>query len=133
MPTVKGREIGFIRLLHDFAISASSPLPGALSPNSIFDVALDLLKRHSGIVWDPGRFAGLLRCWDVRRLGNPAGAPALGLTNLFLYVLGREIQSRTRTRHSWRGRVSVRSTASCRLRPDVSGPSSLTLWVSGAV
>jgi hypothetical protein len=44
------------------------------------DVALDLLKRHSGIVWDPGRFAGLLRGGDVRRLGNPVGAPALGLT-----------------------------------------------------
>jgi len=29
-----------------------------------FDVALDLLKRHSGIVWDPGRFAGLLRGGD---------------------------------------------------------------------
>jgi hypothetical protein len=41
---------------------------------------LDLLKRHSGIVWDPGRFAGLLGGGDVRRLGNPAGAPALGLT-----------------------------------------------------
>ena len=75
MPTVKGREIGFIRLLHDFAISASSPLPGALSPNSIFDVALDLLKRHSGIVWDPGRFAGLLRCWDVRRWGTLPAHP----------------------------------------------------------
>ena len=24
-----------------------------------FDVALDLLKRHSGIVWDPGRFRGI--------------------------------------------------------------------------
>ena len=45
-----------------------------------FDVALYLLKRHSGIVWGPGRFAGLLRGGDVRRLGNPAGAPALGLT-----------------------------------------------------
>ena len=26
-----------------------------------FDVAVDLLKRHLGIVWDPGRFAVLLR------------------------------------------------------------------------
>ena len=34
-----------------------------------FDVALDLLKRYSGIVWDPGRFAVLLRGGDVRRLG----------------------------------------------------------------
>ncbi len=24
-----------------------------------FDVALDLLKRHLGIVWDPGRFRGI--------------------------------------------------------------------------
>ena len=47
---------------------------------SMIDVALYLLKRHSGIVWGPGRFAGLLRGGDVRRLGNPAGAPALGLT-----------------------------------------------------
>jgi len=44
------------------------------------DVALYLLKRHSGIVWGPGRFAGLLHGGDVRRLGDPAGAPALGLT-----------------------------------------------------
>jgi len=44
------------------------------------DVALYLLKRHSGIVWGPGLFAGLLHRGDVRRLGNPAGAPALGLT-----------------------------------------------------
>jgi hypothetical protein len=47
---------------------------------TFFDVALCLLKRHSGIVWDPGRFAGLLHGGDVRRLGNPTGAPALGLT-----------------------------------------------------
>ena len=45
-----------------------------------FDVALDLLKRDSDIVWDPGRFVGLLRGGDVTRLGNPLGAPALGLT-----------------------------------------------------
>jgi len=44
------------------------------------DVALNLLKRHSGIVWDPGRSAGLLRGGNVWRLENPAGAPALGLT-----------------------------------------------------
>jgi len=38
--------------------------------NLFFDVVLYLLKRHSGIVWDPGLFAGLLRqCGgDVRRL-----------------------------------------------------------------
>jgi len=41
---------------------------------------LYLLKRHSGIVWGPGLFAGLLHGGDVRRLGNPAGAPALSLT-----------------------------------------------------
>ena len=41
---------------------------------------LYLLKRHSGIVCGPGQFAGLLHGGDVRRLGNPAGAPALGLT-----------------------------------------------------
>ena len=28
--------------------------------DGFIDGALDLLKRHSGIVWDPGRFAGLL-------------------------------------------------------------------------
>ena len=47
---------------------------------TFFTGAVDLLKRHSGIVWHPGRFAGLLHGGDVRRLGNPAGAPALGLT-----------------------------------------------------
>jgi hypothetical protein len=42
-----------------------------LSSLSSLDVALDLLKRHSGIAtsWDPGRFAVLLRGGDVRRLG----------------------------------------------------------------
>ena len=30
-----------------------------------------------GIVWDPERFAGLLCGGNVRRLGNPAGAPRL--------------------------------------------------------
>ena len=45
---------------------------------TIFDGALDLLKQYSGMVWDPGRFAVLLRGGDVRslRLGNPAGAPS---------------------------------------------------------
>ena len=42
------------------------------------DVALDLLKRNSGIGWDPGRFAVLLRGGNVRRLGSPAGAPIVG-------------------------------------------------------
>ena len=32
---------------------------GAYFLCSNFDVALDLLKRHSGIVWDPGRFRGI--------------------------------------------------------------------------
>ena len=32
----------------------------------VHDGALDLLKRHSGIVWGPGRFAGLLRGGSVR-------------------------------------------------------------------
>ena len=36
------------------------------------DGALDLLKRHSGIVWGPGRFAVLLRSRSVRRFGNPS-------------------------------------------------------------
>jgi hypothetical protein len=51
-----------------------------LSSLSSLDVALDLLKRRSGIVWGPGRFAVLLRGGDVRRLGNPAGAPSPRLT-----------------------------------------------------
>ena len=33
--------------------------------------AWDLLKRHSGIVWAPGRLAGLLFGRSVRRLKNP--------------------------------------------------------------
>jgi len=32
--------------------------------------AVDLLKRHSGMVWHPGQFAGLLRGKDARRSGN---------------------------------------------------------------
>jgi len=30
------------------------------------------LKRHSSIVWDPGRFAGFLRGKDARRSGSPS-------------------------------------------------------------
>jgi len=32
---------------------------------------VDLLNRHSGIVWDPGRFAEFLRGEDARRSANP--------------------------------------------------------------
>ena len=39
------------------------------------DGALDLLKRHSGIVWGPGRFAGLLRGGSVRGLGSRSSPP----------------------------------------------------------
>jgi len=55
----------------------------------VVDVVLDLLKRHLDIVWDPGRFAGLLRGGDVRRCG---GGEA------FLFI------SRSQTRESWRRR-----------------------------
>ena len=34
--------------------------------------AVNLLKRHSGIVWHPRRFAVLLRGKDARRSGNPS-------------------------------------------------------------
>jgi len=57
-----------------------TPMARTLANLSHQDVALDLLKRHSGIVWGPGLLAGLLFGGDVRRLGNPAGAPALSLT-----------------------------------------------------
>jgi hypothetical protein len=40
-----------------------------------FDGALDLLNRHSGIVWGPGRFAGLLRGGSARGSGNPSSPP----------------------------------------------------------
>ena len=46
------------------------------------DVALDLFKRHSGIVWDPGRFRGIAPRRGREEIGNPAGAPYLGLTPL---------------------------------------------------
>jgi len=39
------------------------------------DGALDLLKRHSGIILGPGRFAGLLRGGSVRWLGNLFSPP----------------------------------------------------------
>jgi hypothetical protein len=35
----------------------------------LFDGTVDLLKRHSGLVWGPARFAGLLR--GRSRLGLP--------------------------------------------------------------
>ena len=54
---------------------SSSKAPSPQSSSSIFDGALDLLKRHSGIVWDPGRFAGLLRGGSVRGLGSPSSPP----------------------------------------------------------
>jgi hypothetical protein len=45
-------------------------------PRKIFDVAsVDLLMQNSGIVWGPGRFAGLLHGGVVRRLGSPAAHP----------------------------------------------------------
>jgi len=34
---------------------------GAVSNVPFFDGVVDLLKRHSGIVWGPGQFAGWLR------------------------------------------------------------------------
>ena len=37
-------------------VSLSSSIPRALD----FGDASDLLERHSGIVWDPGRFAVLM-------------------------------------------------------------------------
>ncbi len=43
----------------------------------IFHCALDLSKRHSGIVWGPGQFAGSFRCENLRWLGNPSPAPYL--------------------------------------------------------
>ena len=45
----------------------------------LFDVALDLLKLHSGTVWDPGRFRGIAPRRGREEV-NPAGAPALILT-----------------------------------------------------
>jgi len=41
------------------------------------DGAVDLLKRHSGIVWHPGRFTESLRGSDARRSGNPTSPPRL--------------------------------------------------------
>ena len=38
-----------------------------------FDVALDLLKRHSGIVWDPGRFRGIAPRRGREEVGEPCG------------------------------------------------------------
>ncbi len=45
-----------------------------------YDDGAFLLKSYSGIVWDPGRFAVLLRGGDARRSGSPAGAPSPRLT-----------------------------------------------------
>ena len=39
----------------------------------LFDVALDLLKRHSGIVWDPGRFRGIAPRRGREEVGEPCG------------------------------------------------------------
>ena len=38
-----------------------------------FDVALDLLKRYSGIVWDPGRFRGIAPRRGREEVGEPCG------------------------------------------------------------
>jgi len=46
------------------------------------DVALDLLKRHSGIVWDPGRFRGIAPRRGREEVGEPCGRTHLGLTPL---------------------------------------------------
>ena len=49
--------------------------PGTASgvPLKVFDVALDLLKRHSGIVWDPGRFRGIAPRRGREEVGEPCG------------------------------------------------------------
>ncbi len=36
-------------------------------------VVLDLLKRHSGIVWDPGRFRGIAPRRGREEVGEPSG------------------------------------------------------------
>ena len=38
-----------------------------------FDVALDLLKRHSGIVWGPGWFRGIAPRRGREEVGEPCG------------------------------------------------------------
>ena len=38
-----------------------------------FYVALDSLKRHSGIVWDPGRFRGIAPRRGRKEVGEPCG------------------------------------------------------------
>ena len=44
-----------------------------------WDVALDLFKRHSGILWGPGRYAGLLRRWIGGGEQNKKGCRDCGL------------------------------------------------------
>ena len=45
----------------------------ACKKKKFFDVALDLLKRHSGIVWDPGRFRGIAERRGREEVGEPCG------------------------------------------------------------
>ena len=46
----------------------------ARGERDLFDVvALDLLKRHSGIVWDPGRFRGIAPRREREEGGEPCG------------------------------------------------------------
>jgi len=40
----------------------------------VFDVALDILMRHSGIVWDLGRFRGIAPRREREEVGEPLRA-----------------------------------------------------------
>jgi len=42
-------------------------------PSKYCDVALDLLKRHSGMVWDPGRFRGIAPRRGREEVAEPCG------------------------------------------------------------
>ncbi len=66
--------------LHTVSMRKRGWIARSCLPKPFFDVALDLLKRYSGIVWDPSRFAVLLRGGDVRRLRSPVGTPCPRLT-----------------------------------------------------
>ena len=47
---------------------------------------MDLLKRHSGIVWHPRRFAGLLRGKDARRSENAYHSKHWSLLEVYLDI-----------------------------------------------
>ena len=92
----------------DGACAIISQTAGSQSCESLhlswLDVALDLLKRHSGMVWDPGRFRGIAPrrgCEDIwepcgRTLRRPHALAMPGENQLTIFFFQRNRKKMTK-------------------------------------